>query len=68
MGMVAWALEYGHHDTQDIALYPKNTKKPTKYTIRTSETESYEVMFQARSIYICSWMENYSDAIPFGFF
>ncbi len=68
MGMVAWALEFGKHGTQDIALYPKNTDIPTQYTIRTSETESYDVEFKSNSVYICSWKENYSDALPFGFY
>lgn len=42
--MVAWALEANRHGTRDIALYPKNTKTPTVYHIRTSDTEHYEAL------------------------
>lgn len=68
MGMVAWVEEFGKHDLADLAMYPKNTKRPQNYKIRVSETETVIMPFQARSVYIVSWMDNYGDALNFGFF
>ncbi|CDW73718.1 UNKNOWN [Stylonychia lemnae] len=68
LGLVALAKEFGKDGHQDISLYPKNKEKIQNYKIKVQNNEVVTIPFSGKSVYICSWMNNYSDALGFGFY